>query len=63
MQSQVQRLRHLSAFRPRQPRNDVNTGALPPNSDPALPEAPGEEASHEERERHFLKRCARRDLL
>jgi hypothetical protein len=61
MQSHIQRRRQLDVFRPRQPRNDVNAGALPPEgSEQALP---GEEASPEERQYHFLKRCARRDLL
>lgn len=61
MQSHIQRRRQLDVFRPRQPRNDVNAGALPQEG--AEESAPSPEASPEERQYHFLKRCARRDLL
>ena len=58
MQSYVQRRRQLDVFRPRQPRNDVNAGALPSQE-----ETIGADATPQERQDHFVKRCARRDLF
>ena len=59
MQSHVQRRRQLDVFRPRQPRNDVNAGSLPQHEGELL----GADATPQQRQDHFAKRCARRDLF
>mgnify|MGYP003387179230 CR=1 len=56
MQSQVQRRRLQGVLRPRQPRNDVNTGALVPANDP-------EDALRGADRDEFSRRCAERDLI
>lgn len=59
MQSYVQRRRQLDVFRPRQPRNDVNSGATPVPAEEAAPEG----ATPEERHDLYIKRCAQRHLI
>ena len=59
MQSYVQRRRQLDVFRPRPARNDVNAGAMPNAVEPDL----DAEATPRERQDHYAKRCARRDLI
>jgi hypothetical protein len=61
MQSHVQRRRQLGVFRPRNTRNDVNAGALPVQNEGEA--APDPEASPQERQDHFAKRCAQRHLV
>jgi len=59
MQSYVQRRRQLDVFRPRQPRNDVNSGATPVPADETAPD----DATAEERQDLYTKRCAQRHLI
>lgn len=62
MQSHTQRRRQLEALRPRQPKNDVNTGAIEPaEADSERDQAV--DASPALRQAHFMKRCAQRDLI
>ncbi len=58
-QSHVQRRRQQSVFRPRQTKNDVNTGALSqhPQGNELEAATPGREISD------FMRRCAERDLI
>jgi hypothetical protein len=58
-QSHVQRRRQQSVFRPRQTKNDVNTGALshPPGVEADAAGTPDRELSD------FMRRCAERDLI
>ena len=59
-QSHVQRRRQQSVFRPRQTKNDVNTGAL------SHPTEEGHEAAAVSQNRdttEFMRRCAERDLI
>jgi hypothetical protein len=61
MQSHVQRRRQQGVFQPRQPRNDVNAGAMPVAETET--QVPAPEASPKERQDHYAKRCAQRDLI
>jgi len=68
MQSNVQRRRQLGVLRPRQARNDVNAGATPTVNEPTVNEQPAptpsdSEASPQEREDLYAKRCAQRHLI
>jgi hypothetical protein len=63
MQSHAQRRRQQSVLRPRQTKNDVNTGALakPPTDKGAG--APPEATQQAEAALESVRRCAERDLI
>jgi hypothetical protein len=67
MQSHAQRRRQQSVLRPRQTKNDVNTGALatPPTDKGAgaPPEAMQEATREAEAALESVRRCAERDLI
>ena len=63
MQSHAQRLRQQRVLRPRQAKNDINTGALatpsPDKSSGAVPEPAPPAGS----EADTVRRCTKRDLI